>query len=148
MDGFDRVGDMLTRGISGGERKRVSIGVELVTNPTVLFVDEPTSGLDSTTSLSTIQLLKRLAAAGRTVVMTIHSPSSRIFELFDSLLLLSHGKVAYLGRADCALSYFDSLNYRAPPFANAAEFFRKRKKKSPGLRAFDATVSLPLLFVT
>jgi ABC-type multidrug transport system ATPase subunit len=80
-------------GISGGERKRTSIGMELITNPPVLFLDEPTTGLDTYTAFSIMDTLRQLAASGRTVVATIHQPSSDMFHLFDDLLILAHGQV-------------------------------------------------------
>ena len=67
------------RGISGGERKRTSIGVELLTNPSIIFLDEPTTGLDSETALNVINMLKDIALSGRTVISTIHQPSSQIY---------------------------------------------------------------------
>ena len=70
----------MIKGISGGERKRTSIGVELITNPSLIFLDEPTSGLDSETSLSLVYLLKKLTSSGRTVISTIHQPSSDIVD--------------------------------------------------------------------
>ena len=70
------IGNNLIRGISGGERKRTSIGIELLSNPSIFFLDEPTTGLDSATSLQLIKLLNKLASKGRTIVTTIHQPSS------------------------------------------------------------------------
>ncbi|GFQ05348.1 ABC transporter g family member 9 [Phtheirospermum japonicum] len=83
-------GGPFTRGVSGGERKRVSIGQEMLINPSLLFLDEPTSGLDSTNALKLVSTLQELAAAdgGRTIVMTIHQPSSRLFYMFHKILLL------------------------------------------------------------
>lgn len=81
----------LTRGVSGGERKRVSIGVELVTNPSLLYLDEPTTGLDSFTAQQVVSNLRSLAASGRTIVCTIHQPNSQIFHMFDNLILLTKG---------------------------------------------------------
>ena len=69
----------MIKGISGGERKRTSIGVELITDPSLIFLDEPTTGLDSTTALQVILLLKDLASKGKTVISTIHQPSSELF---------------------------------------------------------------------
>lgn len=73
------VGNSLIRGLSGGEKKRTSVGVELLINPSLIFLDEPTTGLDSTTALNLVKFLNRLAHSGRTVVTTIHQPSSEIF---------------------------------------------------------------------
>lgn len=82
-----RVGNEATRGLSGGERRRLSIGEVLITDPGLLFLDEPTSGLDAATSLSVIQTLRTLAASGRTIVCTVHQPRSNIFTLFDKLMV-------------------------------------------------------------
>ncbi|KAL1121443.1 hypothetical protein V6Z11_D01G232700 [Gossypium hirsutum] len=82
------IGGSFVRGVSGGERKRVCIGNEIIINPSLLFLDEPTSGLDSTTALRTIQTLQDIAEVGKTVITTIHQPSSRLFHKFDKLILL------------------------------------------------------------
>ena len=75
----------MTKGVSGGERKRVNIGVELISDPFILFLDEPTSGLDSFQALSVMTAMKNLAASGRTVVASIHQPRSSIYNMFDQL---------------------------------------------------------------
>lgn len=94
------VGDgTFIRGISGGERKRTSIGMELVTAPTLLFLDEPTTGLDSSTATSVMFLLKRLARSGKTIIASIHQPKFAIWKQFDSLVLLSNGRMVYSGPA-------------------------------------------------
>ncbi len=90
-----KVGNTFIRGLSGGERKRTSIGVELITNPSLLFLDEPTTGLDSTTALNVLELLKHLAENGRNIVSTIHQPSSEIFGQFDNLILMVRGNIIY-----------------------------------------------------
>ena len=89
------VGSTLIRGISGGERKRTSIGVELLNNPSLIFLDEPTTGLDSATALNVLLILKNLANSGRTIISTIHQPSSEIFSVFDKLMLLVQGEIIY-----------------------------------------------------
>ena len=106
-----KIGGSLVKGISGGERKRTSIGVELITNPSLIFLDEPTTGLDSYTAQNVFRLLKDLAVSGRTVVLTIHQPSSEIFEMFDQLMLMAAGKVIYMNSADRGVDYFRSIGY-------------------------------------
>jgi ABC-type multidrug transport system ATPase subunit len=91
------IGGGLKKGISGGEKRRVSIGVELVASPSIIFMDEPTSGLDSYAAAQVMKLLDRVAKAGNTVLFTIHQPSSNIFAMFDRLILLNKGQVMYQG---------------------------------------------------
>lgn len=118
-----QIGNEIVRGISGGERKRVNIGTELVTDPALLFLDEPTSGLDSFNALNVMTSLRRLASNGRTIVSTIHQPRSSIFALFDQLCLLSEGRVMYFGPAKDAIGYFASLSFASPAQFNPADFF-------------------------
>lgn len=91
------IGDTRIRGVSGGEKKRTSIGLELLINPSIIFLDEPTTGLDSTTSLNLIRFLNRLAKQGRTVISTIHQPSSEIFMEFHHIVLMVDGHIIYDG---------------------------------------------------
>eukprot|EP00300_Choanocystis_sp_HF-7_P013973 c18523_g1_i1.p1 GENE.c18523_g1_i1~~c18523_g1_i1.p1 ORF type:complete len:667 (-),score=28.69 c18523_g1_i1:25-2025(-) len=120
------LGSSLSRGISGGEKKRVAIAVEMVCNPDILFLDEPTSGLDAFMSLNVIKKLKAVAKTGRTIVCTIHQPSSEIFSEFDDLILMAKGKVAYMGevgdQAKTIVEYFDNLNFHCPPYSNPADY--------------------------
>jgi ABC-type multidrug transport system ATPase subunit len=81
----------MLKGLSGGERKRTSIGYELITDPSLVLLDEPTSGLDSTTALKITKILKNEAYTGKTIIATIHQPSSEIFNMFDRLILLHDG---------------------------------------------------------
>ncbi|KAI8916954.1 P-loop containing nucleoside triphosphate hydrolase protein [Powellomyces hirtus] len=119
-----RIGDGLTRGVSGGERKRVCVAQQIVADPDVLFLDEATSGLDSTAALSVLANVKRDAeASGRIVVVTIHQPSVELLELFSSVVVLCAGKVAYFGPVDAATEHFRSLGYDCPPHKNPADFF-------------------------
>ncbi|CAM4591171.1 broad substrate specificity ATP-binding cassette transporter ABCG2 [Caretta caretta] len=118
-----KVGTELIRGVSGGERKRTNIGMELITEPPVLFLDEPTTGLDASTANAVLILLKRLSRRGRTIIFSIHQPRYSIFKLFDSLTLLALGKVLYHGPAKQALNYFSSIGFQCEPFNNPADFF-------------------------
>ena len=105
-----RIGDGSKKGgCSGGERRRVSIGVQMLRNPSILFLDEPTTGLDATSAFHLVKTLKHLANKGRTVITTIHQPRSDIFFLLDRLTLLSRGNIAYTGPTSECLSWFDGL---------------------------------------
>ena len=119
------VGGRLVKGISGGEKKRTSIAFELISDPAVIMLDEPTSGLDSLTSFIIVDFLAELAHRQRkTVLMTIHQPSSEIFFKFDRLLLLVEGSLVYQGRAADGEQYFATkLNKRMAEFVNPADFF-------------------------
>eukprot|EP00903_Cladosiphon_okamuranus_P016410 g15131.t1 len=110
------VGDESKRGISGGEAKRLSIAVEAMDLPGLLLLDEATSGLDATTALEVITAVRGLADLGRTVVVSLHQPSSEMFELFDTCLLLARGGYpAYFGKANRAMAYFASIGLSPPP---------------------------------
>uniref|UniRef100_A0AAQ4PY41 ABC transporter domain-containing protein n=1 Tax=Gasterosteus aculeatus aculeatus TaxID=481459 RepID=A0AAQ4PY41_GASAC len=117
------VGTQLIRGISGGERKRTNIGMELIIDPPVLFLDEPTTGLDASTASSVLLLLKRMANSGRTIILSIHQPRYSIYRLFDSLTLLVNGKQVFHGPAHSALEYFSNIGYTCEPHNNPADFF-------------------------
>ncbi|XP_073679146.1 broad substrate specificity ATP-binding cassette transporter ABCG2-like [Garra rufa] len=118
-----RVGTQLIRGVSGGERKRTNIGMELIIDPPVLFLDEPTTGLDASTANSVLMLLKRMANSGRTIILSIHQPRYSIYRLFDSLTLLVGGRLVYHGPAQDALNYFSQIGYTCEPHNNPADFF-------------------------
>jgi len=118
----------LERGISGGERKRVSVACEILMDPSIIFCDEPTSGLDSFMAEQVINQLKTLACnptRPRTIIATIHQPSSQAFALFDRLLLLAGGKMAYLGPNSGAIPYFERFgeHCKCPEYVNPADFF-------------------------
>ena len=116
------VGDSTLKGLSGGERKRLSVGMEMITNPSIIFLDEPTSGLDTYTAYTLIESLKNLALSGRTVICTIHQPSSDIFRLFNRMILLNQGKIIYQGEVDNIVKYFDNLGYKCPQYTNPSDF--------------------------
>eukprot|EP00913_Durusdinium_trenchii_P012152 g11413.t1 len=135
------VGNVEKRGISGGQRKRVNIGLELAARPTILMLDEPTSGLDASTALEIIRSVKRLTAIGMTVVMVVHQPRYSLFTLFDDLLLLGlGGRTVYLGKSEGALPYFRNLGFQMPQHENPADWFmdvisgRVRNEKDPDLQ--------------
>uniref|UniRef100_A0A7S3YAG1 ABC transporter domain-containing protein n=1 Tax=Lotharella globosa TaxID=91324 RepID=A0A7S3YAG1_9EUKA len=118
-----KVGNVLIKGISGGQRRRVSIAVELMGSPAILFLDEPTSGLDSKSAAEIMELLNQIAKRLNVlIVCSIHQPSTRTFLAFDLTLLLSKGKVAYFGPAKSSLSYFEKLGFTAPAQMNPADF--------------------------
>jgi len=117
-----QIGDEFTRGVSGGQRKRVNIGIELAACPIALFLDEPTSGLDSTAALSVCQTLKIIAGLGINVVAVIHQPRYEIFDSFDDVLLLAPGgRTVFAGPQKEALPYFESLGFEFPPKINPAD---------------------------
>ena len=116
-----KVGSDLNRGISGGEKKRTAVGIELLTDPSLLFLDEPTTGLDSKSALDIAFMIKKLAETGRTVISTIHSPSAEIMEQFDQVICLCKGEVVYYGPPTEIPSYFAEIGFPAPPLTNPAD---------------------------
>lgn len=122
---FSVIGDERERGISGGQRKRVNIALELVALPKVLFLDEPTSGLDSTSSFVLARQLKDIATRrGVTIASVIHQPSIQTFLEFDDLLLLGKGgQVVYHGPINEASAYFASIGFVPTGLTNPADFF-------------------------
>ncbi len=117
-----RIGDAFIKGLSGGERKRCSIGYELITEPQFILLDEPTSGLDSITALKLVQTLKREADRGKTIICTIHSPSAEAFLEINRLLLLHEGHEIYYGPTDKITDYLVSLSIQPSRFINIADF--------------------------
>lgn len=116
------IGGPLLKGISGGERKRTSVGVELVVRPTMVFLDEPTSGLDSFSALQLCKVLKKVANSGASVLFTIHQPASEIFNSFDRLILMNKGRVMYQGAVDEVPKYFADRKKPIPPKYNPADW--------------------------
>jgi len=115
------VGNAKVRGISGGEKKRLSIAVEMIASPSLIFLDEPTSGLDSTAATSLVTTLRRLADSGKTVVAVIHQPSQHVFEKFDDLLVVSGGKLMYFGERSKVRSHMENYACGASSEIGTAE---------------------------
>eukprot|EP00002_Diphylleia_rotans_P026240 TRINITY_DN521_c0_g2_i4.p1 TRINITY_DN521_c0_g2~~TRINITY_DN521_c0_g2_i4.p1 ORF type:complete len:1184 (-),score=287.33 TRINITY_DN521_c0_g2_i4:1637-5140(-) len=115
----------MIRGVSGGEKKRVTIGVEAVLNRQILFLDEPSTGLDSAAAYDVIKATRNLADSGVGVICALLQAGVELFGLFDTLLLLSHGEVTYFGPSKGALGYFSGLGLRCPPLKNPAEFLQE-----------------------
>ena len=117
------VGGELVKGISDGEKRRVTIAIQILTDPRVLLLDEPTSGLDAFTASSIMDVLRGLAEEGRTVILTIHQSRSDVFKHFGHVLLLARGGSAvYAGPGSSMLSHFASLGYTCGPAVNPADF--------------------------
>jgi ABC-type multidrug transport system ATPase subunit len=117
------IGTLLKKGISTGQKRRLSVASQLISAPKVLFLDEPTSGLDSAASFKVMSYVRQVAKTNRLIVIaSIHQPSTATFELFDKLLLLSGGKVCFSGLVNEVKPYFDSIGFVMPLQTNPAEF--------------------------
>ena len=117
------VGDATRRGISGGQKKRVNIGVELVAMPAIVFMDEPTSGLDGAATIELARCLGQLRLSGLTIICVIHQPRLAVYEEFTHLLLLGKGgQQVYCGRGELIEEYFTSLGFRLPDRENPADW--------------------------
>lgn len=116
-----RVGTVGKPLISGGQRKRVSIGMELAAAPMAIFLDEPTSGLDATAASSIMRTLKAIARIGISVIVIIHQPRMEIFEMLDQLILLANGQLIYEGPEDYVQQYFENCGFTFPPHANSGD---------------------------
>jgi ABC-type multidrug transport system ATPase subunit len=117
-----KVGGTFFRGCSGGQRRRVAIGVELVAQPEVLLLDEPTSGLDSSSAQQVMMHLQEISRSGVAVICTIHQPSQRVFELSDKLMLLAGGRTVYFGPTAGAVAYFTRHGAALPGHTSVPEF--------------------------
>ncbi|XP_049873482.1 protein scarlet-like isoform X2 [Pectinophora gossypiella] len=111
------------KALSGGERKRVSLAVQLLNDPPILFCDEPTTGLDSWAASAVVSRLRKLAIGGKLVICSVHQPASGVFELFHQVVLLASGRIAFHGTISQAGEFFASLDYKCPVGFNAAEYY-------------------------
>ena len=136
-----RIGGGSVRGISGGQARRCTVGVELVTQPSVLFLDEPTTGLDAYSSLLLCRSLRALADSGRTVLCTIHQPRPDIFALFDTLVLMSSGEMAYFGERAAIGPYLGGVGISIPDDVNPADFVVDLTYARDEARVVDELVS-------
>ncbi|KAI9586388.1 hypothetical protein GQX74_002235 [Glossina fuscipes] len=108
--------------LSGGQKKRLSIALELIHNPAVLFLDEPTTGLDSSTTMDTMQLLQNLANEGRSIICTIHQPSTHVYEMINQVYVLSQGYCIYQGSPHKTVNFLAAVGLHCPPYHNPADF--------------------------
>ncbi|KAM7254339.1 hypothetical protein ACFE04_032021 [Oxalis oulophora] len=116
------IGDEGHRGVSGGERRRVSIGIDIIHDPIMLFLDEPTSGLDSTSAFKVVQVLQKIAKSGSIVITSMHQPSYRVLSILDRLIFLSRGKIAYYGSPENLSGFFSEFGHPIPSRENPSEF--------------------------
>ncbi|XP_053662239.1 protein white isoform X1 [Anopheles marshallii] len=123
------------KGLSGGERKRLAFASETLTDPHLLLCDEPTSGLDSFMAHSVLQVLKGMAMKGKTIILTIHQPSSELYCLFDKILLVAEGRVAFLGSPYQSAEFFSQLGIPCPPNYNPADFYVQMLAIAPAKEA-------------
>ncbi|CAM6119140.1 unnamed protein product [Calypogeia fissa] len=151
-----RIGNEEVGGVSGGERRRISIALDLIHDPMVLFLDEPTSGLDSTSALQVMQCLQKLAKErSRTIILSVHQPSYRILETIDNTLVLAKGNVIYQGHHTDMIEFFASQGFQKPEHVNVVEYLmdkideskddlEKLKPKQPVTRSQSSQARRPM----
>jgi len=119
------IGTPIRKGISGGQKRRVSVASQLITSPKILFLDEPTSGLDSAASFEVMKFVRDIAKKYKVLVIaSIHQPSTTSFELFDKLMLLSRGRMVYNGKVKHVKGYFAGLGYEVCAHQAFLDFFQ------------------------
>lgn len=119
--GLKECSDRYVKELSGGEKKRLSIALELIDDPSILFLDEPTTGLDSLCAIQCLHLLKNLSKQGRIVVCSIHVPSWKMLELFDFLYIISKGQCVYQGSFSNVIRFLESANCPCPEDSNPVD---------------------------
>ena len=115
------IGNASIKGLSSGERKRVAVGLEMLNEPEIFLLDEPTSGLDSYSAQLLVELLRSLAANNTTVIATIHQPSSKLFNMFDDVIFMQNGKVAYSGPVQNVSNFFKGVGHECGQDSNPAD---------------------------
>ncbi|XP_063701288.1 ATP-binding cassette subfamily G member 4-like [Culicoides brevitarsis] len=135
-----KAGDTLGHLLSGGERKRLSIALELVNNPPIIFLDEPTTGLDDLSSSQCISLLQHVAHGGRTVICSIHQPSAKIFAMFDNVYILSEGHCVFRGPGSNIIEYVENIGLKCPLSYNPADFIIEISCGEYGRRYIDKMI--------
>eukprot|EP00425_Heterocapsa_triquetra_P015489 CAMPEP_0195152998 /NCGR_PEP_ID=MMETSP0448-20130528/182927_1 /TAXON_ID=66468 /ORGANISM="Heterocapsa triquestra, Strain CCMP 448" /LENGTH=715 /DNA_ID=CAMNT_0040191763 /DNA_START=73 /DNA_END=2221 /DNA_ORIENTATION=+ len=126
----NHVGSTTRKGLSGGEQKRVAVGVELISNPQLLFLDEPLSGLDSYNAMTLMETMKRLSESDVPVMMTVHQPSSEVFDMFTDIIIMHAGEVCYHGPASAMVAYFEQMGHKCPSFHNPSDFVMSRIQRA------------------
>lgn len=120
--GLSSAAQTLCRDLSGGQKRRLAVALELLSDPSLMFLDEPTTGLDSSASASLIALLNNLARGGRTLIATIHQPSALLFEKIDSVYCLENGRMLYNGPRQYLVPALNSAGLKCPSYHNPADF--------------------------
>lgn len=130
----------MNKRLSGGERKRLAFASEILADPPLIFCDEPTSGLDYFMAQTVVGVLENMAAKGKTILCSIHQPSSEVFSMFTELLLLAEGRVAFQGPVREAQDFFDSMGYVCPPMFNPSDFYIHTLAVTPGKEKESLTI--------
>ncbi|KAE9060633.1 hypothetical protein PF006_g31600, partial [Phytophthora fragariae] len=117
------VGDIFRKGLSGGQKRRLRIAIELLSNPSILILDEPTSGLDSSSAHNVMKYILKLCGEGKNVVCTIHQPSSLVYDMFTNVIVLSGGETVYCGSRTYMIPHFSGIGFQCPKYMNPAEYF-------------------------
>ncbi|KAL8527701.1 hypothetical protein ACS0TY_005518 [Phlomoides rotata] len=144
-------GDAMTRGVSSGQKKRLTIAVELVSNPSIIFMDEPTTGLDARAAIKIVSFLQQLAhITDATIVVSLLQPAPETFDLFDDLILIGEGKIIYHGPRSDVLDFFSGYGFRCPQRKGVADFLQeaidmlaKKYKESVQGKKLSEELSVP-----